>query len=239
MAVAGATGRLGRRIIALGASDAEIVLVAALTREGHAFVGRDAGECAGIPPLGVAIEASPRAAFDVLVDASTPAGTERWLETCSERHVPIVIATTGHDARELAEIERCSRTIPVLKASNLGVGANLLRRMARDLARTLGAGFGVEIVEAHHRGKRDRPSGTSIDLARAVEGADRPRPPIHSLRIGAVVGEHSVHFASDEEELVLSHRALSRDAFARGALRAAKWLTVRGPGLYDMDALLS
>jgi 4-hydroxy-tetrahydrodipicolinate reductase len=239
VALAGATGRLGRRIVALSASDPEVALVAALTREGHPLVGRDAGEYSGVAALGIYMEATPRAAFDVLIDASTPAGTRRWLEICVERQLPIVVATTGHDAAGRAAIEEASQAIPVLKASNLALGAILLRLLASDLVRRLGKGFDVEIVEAHHREKRDRPSGTALDLARALEEAGGTRPPIASLRLGGLVGEHTVHFASGEEELVLSHRALSRDAFARGALRGAKWLAARDRGLYDLDALVS
>jgi 4-hydroxy-tetrahydrodipicolinate reductase len=238
LAVAGATGRLGRRIVALAASERVFCLSSALTGEGSPLVGRDAGECAGLAPLGLPVESTPSAPFDVLIDASVPAALARWLELCVERRAALVIAATGHSTGARAAIEAASRSIPILQAANLGLGANLLRRLAAELGRALGPAFDVEVAETHHREKRDRPSGTALELSRALEEVRGASPPIQSSRLGAVVGEHSVRFVSAEEELVVLHRAFSRDAFARGALRAASWLVLRSPGLYRVDDLL-
>lgn len=238
LAVGGATGRLGRRIVALAATDPELSLVSALTHEESAYVGCDAGVCAGLPSLGLAVTSAPGEPFDVLIDSSTAEGTERWLDVCLERSSALVIASTGHSPGQLDALHRAARSIPILKAANLGLGANLLCEIASELAQRLGPAFDVEIVETHHRAKKDRPSGTALSIADALVSAERVRPSIHSLRIGTVVGEHAVHFASPDEEIVIQHRALSRDVFARGALRAARWIAGRPPGLYAMRDLL-
>ncbi len=259
MAVAGAGGRMGRRIIALAGEDGGVQVVAALERAGHACLGRDAGELAGVGPLNLAVSELPAAAFDVLVDFTSPEGTQGHLALCREHGSAIVIGTTGHGEAQLSAIASAAKAIPVLKAANMSVGVNVVLRLAELLAGRLDAGFDVEIVEAHHRFKEDAPSGTALALCEAVQrgraasgaaprvvqgrsGRAGPRPAgeigMHSLRIGDTVGEHVVHFGSLGETISIAHSAHSRDTFAAGALKAARWISGRPAGLYDMQQVL-
>ncbi|MCX6338485.1 MAG: 4-hydroxy-tetrahydrodipicolinate reductase [Candidatus Aureabacteria bacterium] len=261
MIVCGACGRMGRRIIACAAEDGEITLAGAIEREGHPCLGRDAGEVAGAGRLGVPVTADLTAAAsagDVVVDFSQHEASARNAATASALKKPVVIGTTGLGGREMQAIENASRTVACLVAPNMSLGVNLLFRIAAEVARSLGEEYDVEIVEVHHRFKKDAPSGTAKRLAAAVadalgkdlgelachgrsgETGERPRGQIgiHAVRQGDVVGEHTVSFASLGERLELVHRAHSRDAFARGALRAAKWIVGKPPGLYDMANVL-
>jgi 4-hydroxy-tetrahydrodipicolinate reductase len=260
IAIAGAAGRMGRRLIALAAADAELRLVAALENTGNAALGADAGSLAGIPALSIPVTESAPVDFDVLIDFSLPQGTGHWLQVCREGGRPIVIGTTGHADIQLQEIRDASKTIPVLKAPNMSVGVNVLLRLTRELARILDASYDIEITETHHRFKIDAPSGTALALCDAVrqgrQQAGTPVPSvtygrhgpigqrpagqvgIHSLRIGDVVGEHAISFGTLGETITITHSAHSRDTFAVGALRAAKWIVGKPPALYDMHHVL-
>ena len=260
IAIAGAAGRMGRRLIALAAADAELRLVAALEQTGNATLGADAGMLAGIPALSILVTDSAPADFDVLVDFALPQGTSRWLQVCQEAGRPMVIGTTGHTDAKLQQIQEASKTIPVLKAPNMSVGVNVLLRLTRELARILDASYDIEITETHHRFKIDAPSGTALALCDEVRqgrqlagtpvssitygrhGPIGQRPVgqvgIHSLRIGDVVGEHAISFGTLGETITITHSAHSRDTFAAGALRAAKWIVGKAPALYDMHHVL-
>lgn len=260
IAIAGAAGRTGRRIVALAAEDAAFEVAAALEAPGRPAVGRDAGGLAGVTGLTLPIADRLSAPFDVLIDFSLPEGTLRWLDVCLREQRPMVIGTTGHDETALRRIREASRQTPVLMAPNMSVGVNVLLRIARQLGAMLDAAYDVEIVEAHHRFKVDAPSGTALALCAAVQegrrSAGSPEPQVvhgrcgptgqrpteqigmHSLRIGDTVGEHSVQFGTLGETISLSHAAHSRDAFAAGALRAARWIVGKPPGLYDMQDVL-
>lgn len=258
IAVAGAAGRMGRRIIALASADPAFSCVAALESSDSLFLGQDAGQLAGIAHLGLAVTMSPSAPFDVLIDFSTPAGTLHWLRICEQTQTPIVIGVTGHDEPALQAIREASKKTAVLKAANMSLGVNILLRVVRDLAALLPADYDIEIVEAHHRHKADAPSGTAIALhdaiahGRAEQKIDSPikhgrhglgpRKPgeigMHSLRLGSTAGEHTIHFASPGETISLTHTAMSRDTFAAGALRAARWMVGRPAGHYEMQDVL-
>lgn len=262
LAIAGATGRMGRRIIALARDDGGVRVAAALERAGHPALGADAGEFAGTGPIGVAIAPQPAAPFDVMIDFTTPEGTLQCLDWCRAGRRAIVIGTTGHSAQQLDAIRAASRDTAILKAANMSIGVNVVLRVARLLAGRLDDTFDVEIVEAHHRFKEDAPSGTALALLEAVQagraaarargdtadvvhgrqGRTGPRPAgqigMHSLRIGDTVGDHTVSFGSLGETITLGHSAHSRDTFAAGALFAAKWLAGRPTGLYDMQHVL-
>jgi 4-hydroxy-tetrahydrodipicolinate reductase len=258
IAVAGAAGRMGRRIIALASADPELACVAALESSDSLFLGRDIGELAGMGHTGLAVTMSPSSPFDVLIDFSTPTGTLHWLRMCEQTGTPIVIGVTGHDAGAQKAIVGASKKTAVLKAANMSLGVNILLRMVRDLAARLGPDFDIEIVEAHHRHKADAPSGTAIALkdaivdGRAEQKIDSPvalgrrglgarvagEIGMHSLRLGATAGEHTVHFASAGETITVGHTAVSRDTFAAGALRAARWLRGKPAGFYDMQNVL-
>ena len=258
LAITGAAGRMGRRIVALAAAERDLRVAVALEAAGNAELGKDAGVLAGVSALGVAVSANAAALFDVMIDFTSPAATPSFLDMCLSSSRAIVIGTTGHDAAERERIAAASRKIPVVHAPNMSVGVNVLLRVTRQLAAALDAAYDVEITEAHHRFKADAPSGTAIALRDAVLAGRKDAgdakatavfgcPPgmrpagqvtLHSLRLGDTVGEHSVHFGTLGETVTVSHSAHSRDTFAAGALRAARWLAGKPAGLYSMQDVL-
>ncbi len=257
LAIAGATGRMGRELVRLAAADPTLRLVAAATSTGDPHMGHDAGRVAGIDDLGVPITPDIPADCDVLIEFTLPAGATQWARWCAQRTAALVSGTTGLDDAQLAELRRAAERIPIVHAPNLSLGANLLTGLVRNLAARLGSDWDIEIIETHHRRKLDAPSGTARALLAAAadgrgiapdaavfgrQGDVGPRPPgqigVHAVRMGAIVGEHEVHFTSEHESLTLRHRAFSRTAFAVGALQAAQWICGRAPGLYGMRDVL-
>lgn len=216
----GAGGRMGRAIRTAAESDS------GLTISGRAERG------ATLEPL---LEAC-----DVVIDFSLPEATESVCAACVSSGRPLVLGTTGQSDAQKSAIRETATNIPVVFAANFSVGVNTLFALARQAAKSLGAAFDVEIVEAHHRTKKDSPSGTAKRLAEILAEA-RPAMqniPTHSLRAGDVVGDHTVIFAGPGERLELTHRAASRETFARGALQAARWVIGKPAGLYSMEDVL-
>src|SRR5438876_687149 len=253
----GACGRTGRRIVDLAHADPDITLAAALDAPNHPLLGRDIGEIAGVGPLGVRVanELPLHTRLDCMLDFSTPAGTMAILPTCLDRRIPILVATTGHSAEQRAEIASAAHFIAVLHAPNTSLGVNVLMQLVREAAELLrGRDYDVEILERHHRFKKDAPSGTALQLAKIVqeamgaahlrhgrEGHHERRAHeigIHAVRVGDNVGEHTVIFSTLGETLELTHRAHARDCYARGALQAAKFLATKPPGRYTMSDVL-
>jgi 4-hydroxy-tetrahydrodipicolinate reductase len=224
----------------------------------HPEQGHDAGELIGLRQCGVLLcpELPLSASADVLIDFSTPAGTMAVLKACSERRIPIIIATTGHTAEQKDHIEAAAHETAVLFAPNMSLAVNLLMKLVRETAQALrGKDFDVEILERHHRFKKDSPSGTALHFANLIsegmsttqirhgrQGLVGERSAdeigIHAIRVGDNVGEHTIIFSTLGETLELSHRAHSRDCYARGALQAAKYLASRPPGRYTMNDVL-
>ena len=216
VAVAGASGRVGRLLVPLIYAAEDLELAAALGRDDRVLP-----------------------ACDVLIDFSTPPGLRHWLGQCRQSKVAFVSGTTPLDDEADRLLDAASAEIAVLHATNTSLGVALLNRLAADAARVLGpAGFDLVIVETHHRGKKDAPSGTARTLADRVERVAGRAVPVASLRVGDVVGEHALHLAGDGERLTLTHAATSRETFARGALRAARWLAGRPAGRHGIDAVL-
>jgi len=258
LAVSGACGRMGRRIIALAVEAKEFEVVAALEQKGHPQLGQDAGSVAQIGEIGAAITEEPKAKAQVLVDFSTPAGTEKWLKYCAENKVALVAGTTGLSARQEEMLQEAAGKTAVLRAANMSLGVNLLFKLAAETAAILNDNYDIEVVETHHRFKRDAPSGTALELARRMaeikgwnwpnclvhgrEGKQSLRQEktigMHAVRAGDTVGEHRVIFSGLGETVELRHNAHSRDTFVRGALQAAKWLARQKPGLYSMFDVL-
>ncbi|MGD1276852.1 MAG: 4-hydroxy-tetrahydrodipicolinate reductase [Tepidisphaeraceae bacterium] len=257
LAITGACGRMGMRLVALAKQDKAFELVAAIDRPDCEQISKDAGEIAGIGNIGLPITFDLRPTPDVLVDFTTPAATRHWLKTCRDRGIAMVIGTTALAEKDHAAIDVAAGHIPILQAPNTSVGVNLLLRLVAQVAQKLGDDYDVEIVEAHHRFKKDAPSGTAAALAEAIlkatgktpkalvygrRGADATRQRgqigIHSLRLGDEVGKHVVSFAALGERLELAHAATNRDTFAHGALRAAAWLVKQKPGRYSMADVL-
>ena len=257
IAINGAGGRMGQRLVALAKEDAGLQVVAAVDAAGNPLVGKDAGEVAGIGHLGVPIAGelplSPRA--DCVIDFSAPPGTMSILPVCVARKIPLVIATTGHSESQKAEIEEAAHDTAILFAPNMSLVVNLLFKLVRLTAEALrGKGFDVEIIERHHRFKKDSPSGTAVHFGEIVrevlggkfvhgrEGLVGERPAdeigIHAVRGGDNVGEHAIVFTTLGETLELVHKGHSRDSYARGALLAAKFLATKTAGRYTMADVL-
>jgi 4-hydroxy-tetrahydrodipicolinate reductase len=260
VAVNGAAGAMGKRIVALLAQTDDCELVAALERSDHPDLGEDAGTQAGTAPLGVQLSSALSGDPDVLVDFSSPGATLGRAKKCADLGIAVVIGTTGLSAEQLAEVEtQVASRVPVLVASNMSLGVNLMFALTEQVARALPEGYDVEIVEAHHRRKKDAPSGTAMELARRTaaavardpeevvshgrRGAVGPRKPeeigVHAIRGGDIVGEHTVIFAAEGERIELTHRASSRDIFAWGAIRAARFLAGQGAGMFSMEDVLA
>jgi len=252
VAITGAGGRMGRTLIEAVLADPALQLGAALEAPGSPALGQVAG---GVT-IGAALEAI--GSVDVLIDFTRPEGTLAYLETCLALGKAMVIGTTGFGDPQRARIAEAARRIPIAFSPNFAIGVNVVFRLAQTAAKALGDAYDVEIVEAHHRHKVDAPSGTALKLGELVAGAlgrdlgqvalhgrsgdtgERPAKAIgfHAIRGGDIVGEHTVIFAGQGERVEIAVRSQSRMTYAAGALRAAKWLRGRAPGLYDMFDVL-
>ena len=259
--VAGAAGRMGTRLVALVSQERDLRLAAALEAPGHPALSRDAGEAAGVGRLGVPIGDDPERALGpdrILIEFSVPAATMAHLRLVAVRGGAAVIGTTGLSADERREVEELARRVPIVLSPNMSVAVNVAFRILADMARMLGDDYDVEITEIHHRFKKDAPSGTALRMAEVVAqalGRDLGKTAVYgrqgvpgertaseigimSLRSGDVVGEHTVSFGALGERLELTHRAHNRDNYARGALRAARFVAGAQPGLYSMHDVL-
>ncbi|HUG93153.1 MAG TPA: 4-hydroxy-tetrahydrodipicolinate reductase [Planctomycetaceae bacterium] len=258
IAVNGAAGRMGQRIVALARADAGLEIVHALEAAGSPSIGRDAGEVAGIGPIGVRVDSDLGLRADVVIDFSTPEAAARIAAVCGEREIPLVAATTGLSEDQRQAVLSASQTTAVCLAPNMSLAVNLAMKLARDAARVLRnvpGGADVEIIERHHRFKEDAPSGTALKFGEIIaaemgqtehvhgrHGRPGPRPPhqigYHALRTGDNVGEHTIVFGLLGETIDLTVRGHTRDSYAYGALAAAKYLVTVGPGLYTMVDVL-
>lgn len=263
IAVAGAAGRMGRTILSLAQADSQFQIAGALEREEVDLLGADVGTVLGQDSLGVKITSSLEEALgsaQVLIDFTHPSASEKHLRGVLQARVGYVLGTTGLSEKTRAALRRASRQIPILQSPNMSTGVNLLFELVSRAAEALGERYDIEIMERHHRLKKDSPSGTALELARLiaqVKGWDPKKAfvygrhgetgerksktlGIHALRGGDEIGEHTVSFLGQGEVLELVHRAGSRECFARGALLAAKFIAGRKKGLYNMrDALVS
>jgi 4-hydroxy-tetrahydrodipicolinate reductase len=249
---------MGRRLIALIAEADDLRLAGAAEQDESPALGQDAGELAGIGKLGLPVSREFPPEVGVVVDFSSPEGTLAALRFCCRHRKPIVIGTTGLGDEERARVASAAKHIPCLFSPNMSVAMNLLFRLAGEVAEALGGDYDAEIIETHHRFKKDAPSGTALKLAESIAAArglavgdvsvfgrqgkpgERRREEIgiHAVRAGDIVGEHTIIFSSLGERLELVHRAHTRDCFAQGALAAARFLVGRPPGLYSMADLL-
>lgn len=253
MAIIGTAGRMGRELCRAALETDGIELAGGTVEPGAPELGADLGELCGAGKVGVTASEDPPEDAEVLVEFTTPEATVAHLSYGK----PHVIGTTGLSEDQMSQVADAAKSAPVMLAPNMSVGVNLLREVVRELSAKLGSGYDIEVVEAHHRNKKDAPSGTALFLARAAaEGRGQdldevatygreglaPRKEgeigIHALRGGAVVGEHRLIFYSGGEEVEVIHRALSRRTFADGALRAAKFVAGAEPGLYSMGDVL-
>jgi 4-hydroxy-tetrahydrodipicolinate reductase len=256
IAIHGAAGRMGQRLIALASADPELFIAAAIDAPRHPRLGEDAGTVAGVKSLGVAISGTLDAKVDAVIDFSIPAAAEKIIETCRERKIPLVVATTGFNETQINKIRAAAKDIPLLWSPSMSLAVNLTMKLAEIAATALkDRDADVEILERHHRFKEDAPSGTALKFGQIVAGAmgqtaarhgregrpgKRPHGEIgyHAIRVGDNPGEHTVVFGMLGETIELTVRAGNRDCYAAGALAAAKFLTGRKPGLYGMSDVL-
>ena len=252
---------MGTAVTRLIAASPDCTLAGAATEPAHAMVGIDAGVAAGTRELGVGITGAASEAVrecDVAIDFTSASATAANVAACTERRCAMVIGTTGLDASHQGLLKDASRVIPVVYGRNMSIGVLVFTELARLAARLLGPEADIEITDTHHRNKVDAPSGTALQLGEAIAAelgakledvavvdrfsARAPRRQgsigFSAVRAGSIVGDHDVMFALDEENILLRHRALDRTTFARGAMRAARWVVGRPAGLYGMGDVL-
>ncbi len=243
--VAGAAGRMGQTILKLALDDPDIEVCGAFERAEHAAVGRDVGELLGRDPVRVAIHPDYRECKNlkaVLIDFTHPSATQQNVKLAAKEAKGMVIGTTGLSDSFVKELQKLSGEIPIVQAPNMSLGVNILFRLSQLCAQALDPSYDVEIVETHHRHKKDAPSGTAKRLAEILAAARRQAAsaiPVHALRAGDIVGDHTVILAGSAERLELTHRAHGREVFAQGALKAAQFIVRQNPGLYDMSHVLT
>ena len=259
--VIGAAGKMGSRIIALSRDYENIKLIGAVERKEHKNIGQDIGDVIGIGKTGIKLVSNIKdveGKTNVCIDFSSPESTSQNLKALSGNPVPVVIGTTGVTKDITEEIKSYAQKAPCVFAPNMSVGVNLLLKVLTDVAKVLGDDYDIEIIEAHHRLKKDAPSGTAMKMAQVIAEAlgrnleetavytrkgligERTKKEIgiQTIRAGDIVGEHTVLFGGLGERIEITHKASSRDTFARGALKAALWVHKKAPGLYDMQDVL-
>ena len=256
--VNGAAGRMGKRIIALAIESGQFKIVGAIEYAGHPDINADAGTLAGAKSINIPISNKYPSTADVMIDFSLPEAADASIDWCAKNDIALVLGTTGLSNAQLQTIKDASAHIPIIQATNMSVGMNVLFNLVAKAATMLGAEYDVEIVEQHHRFKKDAPSGSALTLSKNVADAESwPWPDclvhgrngretlrtkntigMHAVRAGDITGEHEVIFSTLGETVTLSHSAHNRNNFARGALRAAQWLIGKKPALYSMADVL-
>jgi 4-hydroxy-tetrahydrodipicolinate reductase len=258
LAINGAGGRMGKRLVALGSEDPELQIAAALEYERYPGLGSDAGTVAGFGELGVPLTTDLTTPVDAAIDFSVPEAAEKIVALCFDREIPLVLATTGLSHDQKAKVHSASQKIPIVWAPSMSLAVNLTMKLTEIAARALKnhtGGVDVEIIERHHRFKEDSPSGTALrfgeilagemGITRHVHGREgrpgaRPRDEIgyHAVRVGDNPGEHTILFGLLGETIELTVRASNRDCYVFGALAAAKFIVKQSPGLYTMNDVL-
>ncbi len=259
--VVGAAGRMGLRLLAAIKENPALSVVGAVERKDHPGLGRDAGEVAGLEKWNVPLAGALREVItpgEVIIDFTNAESSLGNLKTAAEFGKSAVIGSTGFSAEQMNEVRALTRKIACVLSPNMSVGVNVMFKVVGDLARILGPEYDLEVIEAHHRTKKDAPSGTAMRIGQILAQVrnqnldqtgvfarkgligERKRTDIgmQTIRAGDIVGEHTVIFGGIGERLELIHRAHSRDNFARGAIRAALWVAKQKPGLYDMQDVL-
>lgn len=256
--IVGAAGRMGRRITALACESKQFDIIGAIEDKNCPEIGKDAGTLAGFSQINVKISPEFPPAADLVIDFSLPAAFDNSLDYCLKNNCALVVGTTSLSSEQLKKIDDAAKKIPVIQATNMSVGMNLLFEIVGQIAAKLGDEYDTEIVDAHHRMKKDAPSGSAMTLAEKIAAATNKKFPdcldigrkgkealrkkgsigIQAIRLGDTVGEHSVMFGTVGETVTISHSAHSRDTFAAGAIRAALWLIGKKPARYSMADVL-
>jgi len=257
--VVGAAGKMGGRVIHIIKETPSVKLFRAIERSDHPSVGKDIGEVIGLGKMGVILESSlKKGEGDVIINFSSPQASLESLEFAKGAGLAIVIGTTGLSSEQMDKVKELSKSVRCVLAPNMSVGVNVMFRIVQEVAKVLGPEYDIEILEAHHRLKKDSPSGTAVKIGELISGAigkdfgkvgvygrkgmvgERTKDEIgmQVIRAGDIVGEHMVLFGGIGERLEIIHRSHSRDNFARGAVRAALWVVTQPNGLYDMQDVL-
>ena len=266
LVIVGAAGRMGRRVLSLAIESSRFDIIAAVEKKDHPDIGKDAGLVAQAVPINVKLASIYPAGADpstalracVAIDFSQPEAADKTIGYCADNNVALVLGTTGLSDAQRKKIKAASAKTPIMYATNMSVGMNVLFSLVGKVATMLGEEYDIEIIEQHHRFKKDAPSGSALTLAENIckaTGRDFPEALIHgrsgkdalrqkgaigmhAVRAGDITGKHEVIFSTLGETVTLSHTAHSRDTFARGALRAAEWLVGKKPALYSMTDVL-
>ncbi len=245
LVISGCGGRMGRAIASLATQNGAFTIGGALEAAGHQAAGAELSALLGRPVQpAVRVETDATTAFgrgDVVIEFTQPEATVQHAQLAVRLGKPMVIGTTGLSADQMEALRAAARTVALVVSPNMSLGVNVLFELAQTAAQRLGAGYDVAVVEAHHRHKQDAPSGTAKRLAAglaAARGQANDAIPVHAVRAGDIVGDHTVILAGPAERLELTHRAHSRDVFAQGALQAALFVSAQPPGLYDMSHVL-
>jgi len=232
LGISGVCGRMGRRIFELASGDRGFELTLALEKKGTSMIGKDLGK--------LKISSSPDGIFliDVFVEFTEPLATETNLDYVAKYKKAVVIGTTGLNDTQLKKVEEVSKVVPVVFSPNMSVGVNVLFTILPEIAKRLGPDYNIEIVEAHHKAKKDAPSGTAKKFGQILADVIKREIPIHAIRLGDIIGDHTIMFCGNSERIEIKHQAHSRDLFALGALKAAKWVFGKPAGLYSMQDVL-
>lgn len=232
LGIAGVCGKMGRRIFELASQDKNFEVGFVLEKKGTPLIGRELGK------LKISSNSDGMFLIDVLIDFTVPEASEINLDYAAKYKKALVLGTTGLNENQLKHIEEVSNVIPVVFSPNMSVGVNVLFAALPEIAKNLGPDYNIEIVEAHHKAKKDSPSGTAKKIAEILWESTKKEIPTHSIRLGDIVGDHTVIFCGNSERIEIKHQAHTRDLFAIGALRAAKWVFGKPAGLYSMQDVL-
>lgn len=233
LGIAGVCGRMGRRIFELASQDKNFEIALVLEKKGIPQIGKELGK--------LKLSSSPDGLFlvDVFVDFTTPEATETNLDYVARYKKALVLGTTGLNNEQLKKVEQVSSLVPVVFSPNMSIGVNVLFTLLPEIAKQLGPDYSIELIEAHHKAKKDAPSGTAKKFVQILTETIRKEIPIHAIRLGDIVGDHTIIFCGNSERIEIKHQAHSRDLFAMGALRAAKWVFGKPVGLYSMQDVLN
>ncbi len=232
LGIAGVCGKMGRRIFELACHDKDFEITLALEKKGTPLIGKELGK------LKISSTADGLFLIDVFVDFTTPEATQGNLDYVARYKKALVLGTTGLNDTQLKKIKEVSGVVPVVFSPNMSVGVNVLFAILPEITKRLGPDYSIEIVEAHHKTKKDTPSGTAKKFGQVLADATGKEIPIHAIRLGDIVGDHTIIFCGNSERIEIKHQAHSRDLFALGALKAAKWVMGKPPGLYSMQDVL-
>ncbi|MDD5128705.1 MAG: 4-hydroxy-tetrahydrodipicolinate reductase [Candidatus Omnitrophica bacterium] len=232
LGITGACGKMGRRIFELAAFDKDFEVALALEKKGTPLIGKELGR------LKVSSNLDGLFLVDVLVDFTLPEAVDEHLDYVAKYKKALVLGTTGLNDAQKNKIEEISKIVPIVFTPNMSVGVNVLFSILPEITKRLGSDYSVEIIEAHHKAKKDAPSGTAKKMAEVITQITQKNIPMHSIRLGDIFGDHTVVFCGNSERIEIKHQAHSRDLFVVGALKAAKWIFQKPAGLYSMQDVL-